>query len=172
MILDFANKWKPGDVLGVSFLNGSPKLHEKVAEVAKTWENYANIKFDFTGNSRNVIRIRFNAGKNDSKIGTDALTFPAEEETMCYAYIHENSSEPEIKRVVLHEFGHALGLIHEHFHPYSGINFDRENTIKHFMSASGFSEADVEKNVLRTYCINQLSSTEFDPNSIRFIQYE
>ena len=66
MILDFTNKWNPGDIISVSFLNGSDRLRKRVSEAAKQWVNFANIKFDFINNSNGVIRIRFNGGKNDN----------------------------------------------------------------------------------------------------------
>ena len=40
---------------------------------------------------------------------------------MNYGWIDADSPEEELRSVVLHEFGHALGLIHEHQNPLSGI---------------------------------------------------
>jgi len=166
MILDFANKWNTGDILTVNFLNGTGKLHDKVIEVINEWEQLINIKFLADDSDNAKIRVRFNGGKNDSKIGTDALTEPAENETMSFASIHADSDPVELRYYVLHEFGHALGLVHEHFHPDADIQFNVPETIKHFQRLSGFSEADVKQNLLRKYLVNQVYCSRFDEHSL------
>jgi serralysin len=42
--------------------------------------------------------------------------------TMNYGWMTPDSSDDEVHRVVAHEFGHALGLIHEHQNPDTPIN--------------------------------------------------
>jgi hypothetical protein len=40
--------------------------------------------------------------------------------------ISANTPEEQFRRTVLHEFGHALGLVHEHATPAGGIKWNRE----------------------------------------------
>ena len=43
---------------------------------------------------------------------------------MNYGWLTPDSDDDELRRVVLHEFGHALGLIHEHQNPEGGIEWN------------------------------------------------
>ena len=52
------------------------------------------------------------SGGSWSYIGTDALHIPKESKTMNLGFIDRST--------VMHEFGHALGLIHEHQSPFKG----------------------------------------------------
>ena len=46
---------------------------------------------------------------------------------MNYGWLTPESAQDEVRRVVLHEFGHALGLIHEHQNPKGGgIEWNRD----------------------------------------------
>ncbi|WP_437321271.1 matrixin family metalloprotease [Sorangium sp. So ce385] len=40
---------------------------------------------------------------------------------MNFGWLTLESTQADVESVVLHEFGHALGLIHEHQHPENGI---------------------------------------------------
>lgn len=51
-------------------------------------------------------------GGSWSYIGTDAITIPVESFTMNFGFMDQPT--------VMHEFGHALGLIHEHQSPFKG----------------------------------------------------
>ena len=37
-----------------------------------------------------------------------------------------SSSDEDFSKYALHEFGHAIGLLHEHFHPEVSINWDKK----------------------------------------------
>ena len=45
---------------------------------------------------------------------------------MNLGWIHDSKSEDELRSVVLHEFGHALGAVHEHESPYASIPWNKE----------------------------------------------
>ena len=90
--------------------------HAKVKAVAKEWEEFANIHFQFVEDGHATIRIAFKEEEGSwSAIGKELQMFPETMHNMNYARV---SSTPEIteeeKGVILHEFGHALGYIHEH----------------------------------------------------------
>ena len=51
-------------------------------------------------------------GGSWSYIGADAATIPKESFTMNLGFVDRST--------VLHEFGHSLGLIHEHQSPFKG----------------------------------------------------
>jgi serralysin len=127
--------WKKGQTLKVTFLNGVPQIQNKVKELAKQWENYANLKLDFGSNNGNAdIRIGFKWNGDTgswSYLGNDAVeltkdgTIPKDEPTMNYGWLELDSPDKEYSRVVLHEFGHALGAIHEHQNPVANIPWDK-----------------------------------------------
>jgi hypothetical protein len=67
------------------------------------------------------VRISFYADAGSrSAVGRDALntsSFPVHQPTMNFGWVRDDSDPVEDKAVILHEFGHALGCIHETRHP-------------------------------------------------------
>src|SRR5437588_7432546 len=110
--------WKPKRVLRVTFLEGHPLVQQKVIFYAKQWCEYANISFNFGSNPDAEIRIAFTKGESSSFVGMEVLQVPQHLSTMKLA-LTPSSPEEVFARVVLHEFGHVLGLIHEHQSPIS-----------------------------------------------------
>ncbi len=70
--------------------------------------------------------------------------------------------------VVLHEFGHALGLIHEHQSPASGIRWNRTAVLRDLSGPPNhWDQATIEHNVFRKYSSSTVTQyTQFDPKSI------
>lgn len=164
MILDFANKWKTKDTLRVKFLNGDDEIKRKLQSIANKWTEYANISFQFVPDTDDAeIRIKFGEHTTDSKIGTDCLTENPADPTM--RYMANNAEGLEAKRV-LHEFGHALGLIHEQFHPIVKIDWNREAAIDYYKKNFNYTENDCEKNLFRKYIRNQCQFFKFDRDTI------
>ena len=86
---------------------------------------------------------------------------------MNYGWIDANSPEEELRSVVLHEFGHALGLIHEHQNPVGGIIFNREAVIRDLSGPpNDWSVSEIEFNVLTPASPDDVAATAMDPNSI------
>ena len=76
------------------------------------------------------VRISFQYDGSWSVIGTDCQTLSIDQPTMNYGWLDRQTADDEVRRVVLHEFGHALGLIHEHQNPGGEIKWNRDQVIK------------------------------------------
>jgi hypothetical protein len=158
--------WENGSTIRMRFQGGSSSVREKVEEYAKIWEKYANITFRFTDNRPSHIRISFYRDRGwNSFIGKGALAVPEPRPTMNLAATSRTPSRA-LKRHVLHEFGHALGCIHEHSSPAAKIPWNLKAVYAYYRK-QGWNSKKVKHNVLRTYdrkTVTQFS--RFDPNSI------
>jgi hypothetical protein len=126
MALIAGKKWLPGRTLKICFLDGSPTQQQRTIDHAVGWLKYANIQFDFKAAcAESDVRISFGADAGSwSFIGTDNLHIDKSEVTMNFGWLQDDTDDQEYNRVVLHEFGHALGCIHEHQNPegaFSGM---------------------------------------------------
>ena len=165
--VDRGKKWKPGRVLKVRFLDGDPVVWRKVEASAQTWSRYANIRFEFGDAADAEIRISFAQSGSWSYIGTDNLLIAPDQATMNFGWLNAETDDEELSRVVLHEFGHALGFIHEHQNPVDGIQWNEEAVLAYYMGAPNFwDEEQVRFNVLEAYSKEQIEFTAFDAESI------
>jgi hypothetical protein len=172
-----SKKWPMGAVLKCRFLDGSRKMRKKVEAVAHQWEQYANIKFKFIASGPAEIRISFFADSGSwSAVGRDALNhqyFPLHQPTMNYGWLRNDTSDDEYSRVVLHEFGHALGCIHEHQSPTFTRVWNKKAVLKYFQGPPNYwTPADIQFNVLGKYSPQGLAATKFDPKSIMLYSFD
>ncbi len=160
--------WDNGRHLRVTFIDGLPEVKAKVEAIAKEWETIANLHLDFVASGASDIRISFaEQGFSWSTVGTDALTVGARAATMNYGWLDPSTSLREYQRVVRHEFGHALGMIHEHQNPAAQgqIPWDKEKVYAHY-AQQGWSRDDVDFNLFALYAEDSTNHTAFDPSSI------
>jgi hypothetical protein len=86
---------------------------------------------------------------------------------MNFGWLTPKSSDLDVQEVVLHEFGHALGLAHEHQNPESQIPWNRQAVIESLSGPpNSWSQEQIEHNVLRGYDPREVYSTPFDEDSI------
>ena len=160
--------WDNGRTLRAKFLDGVPEVQNKVAAIAKEWEAVANITFKFVNSGPAEIRISFaEQGFSWSTVGTDALTVAASKPTMNYGWLEPTTQLREYQRVVRHECGHALGMIHEHQNPAAlgQIPWDKPKVYAYY-SQQGWSKADVDSNIFDVYTEDSTNHTAFDATSI------
>ncbi|HEX6863981.1 MAG TPA: peptidase, partial [Thermoanaerobaculia bacterium] len=113
------------------------------------------------------IRIAFQKDGSWSYIGTDNLVIPKNQPTMNFGWFTTSTPDEEIERTVVHEFGHALGCIHEHQHPAAGIPWDKEAVFRYYMGApNNWTRAQVETNLFQRYSATQTQFSTFDTRSI------
>jgi hypothetical protein len=94
---------------------GTSRQQDKVKRVVQEWEKYANIKFDCVKSQDATIRITFDSHDGSwSFIGHDILTAKPPSPTMNLSWVDNTKVISKIdKGVILHQFGHTLGLGHE-----------------------------------------------------------
>lgn len=144
----------------------NPEINKKIEFYSKEWEEWTGIKFNFTNDPSSEIRIRINAlSVHESYIGKDALKIGnLLTETMKLG-IGIETNESSIKRTILHEFGHALGCIHEHQSPSSSIKWDEPAVIR-CCALGGWDKAKVRHNIFGRYTSSEITNSKFDKNSI------
>lgn len=164
--LVFQKKWKSGRTLRISFLgNPNPQVKAKIISYANQWLQYVNLKFEFIKSEDGDIRIATDPGGSWSYIGTDATLIDKDKATMNYGWLYPDTPDIEYSRVVLHEFGHALGAIHEHQHPNAGIPWDRPKVYAYY-ARQGWDKEQVDNNIFAKYDSNQLNTSAYDRFSI------
>lgn len=157
--------WTPGQEVRVRFLNGSAALQNKVFSYAKEWENYADIHFVKVTAGASEIRIMFEDKDGHwSYIGTENLSIEACEKTMNLA-LADNTPSTEIRRVVLHEFGHVLGMRHEHQQPLASIAWNT-TAVYAYYAQQDWTKQDVDDQVLDKNSAESSQYTAFDAQSI------
>lgn len=161
-----AKKWKPGRILRVSFIGGTLEVQKKVRQYADEWSKFVNIKFDFVSQNGD-IRVAFIKDGSWSYIGTDCLTIPQSQPTMNFGWFDKPVTEDEFSRVILHEFGHALPMPHEHSHPANGIPWNKEAVYRYYQGPpNNWTKAQVDNNMFAKYNQTRTQFSSFDKKSI------
>ncbi|WP_249999055.1 Tolloid-like protein 1 [Actinoplanes sp. M2I2] len=166
---DAAYYWPTGTALTVRFLDGPPDLRARVMAAAGAWTEHANLSLTVVDTGPADLRITFRGAGNWSALGTTSRnprSYPADHPTMCLAEAG-TAGPSRLARIARHEFGHAIGLVHEHSSPAAGIAWNRPVVLNTLAGPPNFwSMADVAVNVFDRYHTTRTQYTAFDPHSI------
>lgn len=163
--------WNPGDVINVGFdkTQTTDFVISKVKQYAKEWEKVANIKFSFVDDLNTAtIRVGFDKQGGDwSWLGRMAAGNIFKSKTMNFGFFNDNTPESEFRATTMHEFGHALGFVHEHQAPAAGIPWDKEKVYAYFAAPPlNWSRIQVDANVFFKYSSLITNSSTYDRFSI------
>lgn len=152
--------WMNGSTLHVRFIGGTAAQRAKVQEQAGWWTAVANLNIVFDNQPNADIRISFDANDGAwSYIGTDARDIPQNEATFNLGFDDGGTAA--------HEWGHAIGLAHEHQNPAGGILWNEAVVIREMAKSPNFwDEQTTRHNILKRYTADQINGTQFDPQSI------
>lgn len=180
-----SKKWIPGQKIRVKFLEGNKYVRSKVMQYAEMWEQYANIDFVFVESGTAEIRITFTMDKGswsyhgkDSAIQSMVKTADGPQfvrnntgASMNFGWFDDNTPDEEFRRTTLHEFGHALGLRHEHQNKNQDIQWNEEAVYAYF-AKQGWSREKTYSQVLARYgSDNEITNGVYDPLSIMHYYY-
>jgi serralysin len=128
----------------------------------------ANLTLDFSNAQDAPIRISFQQKGSWSTIGTTCKQISDRTRpTMNFGWLTPSTADQEVHRVVLHEFGHAMGLIHEHQNPAGGIKWNKPEVIRELSGPpNNWTPQQIDLNMFQPYDKNETNYTQTDGKSI------
>lgn len=153
--------WPRQSVLNIAFLDGSSRQRNWVQHIVKTVLEpiCSDLVFKWSVPVKDSnMRISFALpGQAWSYVGTECLTIPKNEPTMNLGWIDDDVQfdSPPFKntgQVVIHEFCHALGMIHEHQNPKNNqIVWNKPVVYAELKRTNGWSKEQVDVNLFQKY---------------------
>jgi hypothetical protein len=149
--------WTAGSTLRVRFLGGTEEQRNLVRETAPEWSKYANLKFEFGNDADAELRVTFDpSGGSWAYVGVEALGIPRDQPTINLGFVETGNT--------LHEFGHVLGLIHEHQSPNANLLWDRQKVYAYFKATQGWTKQEVDTGVFTRF--QEIEYRPLDSDSI------
>lgn len=165
-VLNYSKLWANGRTLKIAFLDAPDAEHKtRIIDAASQWLPYINLKFEFVDDLSGDIRIATKNNDNSSMLGTDALLIHPDYPTM---NLGVKPDHQDFEVIVIHEFGHALGAMHEHQHPQARIPWDKPKVYEFYKNRemNPLTEAQVDRNLFASFDTLDAIHTTYDRKSI------
>lgn len=167
--------WPNASKLHVHFLDGSPAARAAVAQIAAEWSEFANIDFVFhledAAPAQVDIAITFDDPACNSSMGPgsrQAVQWGGPSMRLCH--IDGMLGSDFFRRAVLHEFGHALGMHHEHQSPKAAFSWDKPAVYAYYAQI-GWDQAFVDQWVFSKVAEDSVRATAWDPDSVMHYEF-
>ena len=161
--------WPQHSTLKVGFFVEDQDFIDLLKSTIKAWTPYINLKIEFIDDVKKAhIRISDSPLHNRGNwciAGRGALNIPKDQPTMHFEVAPDDLLE-DLERTILHEFGHALGLAHEHQHPDAIIDWNLPNVYKAYKEQLGWSKELTYEQVLKKMDRSRQYAAPYDQKSI------
>lgn len=167
--------WPNGSEIVVNMWGQSDFVRSKVKQFAEEWTRYANITFkwmerDAPGDSD--IRVSFDRDGYWSYIGTNCHNASQDQPTMNYGGMTDDMSDLEFSTAVCHEFGHALGFIHEQASPVANIQWNKPVVYEYYKRVYNWDQSAVDFNLFASAKQEDVINSRYDRTSIMQYSYD
>ncbi|MBS7844247.1 hypothetical protein KFF47_15810 [Pseudomonas fluorescens] len=161
--------WPQHSVLNISLLNMTQEQKNLTKQNINKWAPHTNLYFKFIDTPNGDIRITANNDTSAawSNVGTDARNTPPIEPTMSIGFAN---SPVAVGVKIQHEFGHALGLRHEHKHPDRTLELNKENIYKDYESRNK-TRRQANHDIVHTFQREEVKTSGYDRNSIMHYRF-
>lgn len=168
-VMHRAYQWPVGATIEVGFVDGSAEARKAVQTAANKWTEHANLQWKFhlgTAPASVDVLIRFNDAACTSALGPSSQ-YRAErgEPSMNLCHMDQRLGTDAFDRVVLHEFGHALGLYHEHQSPKVSYSWNKE-AVYNYYAQHGWSRDYTDQWVFARIAPDLVDASDYDADSI------
>jgi hypothetical protein len=143
--------------------------------ISKYIEPIVNLKFhwDVSQNDSNV-RISFDKSKGAfSYVGNQAESISKDQITMNLGWTDQDPESSDAAKgvsgtgvVVVHEFGHLLGMIHEHQRGDAPFHWNKAVVYAAMQQMDGWNHAQVDAQIFQPVSMDTLNASKFDPHSV------
>ncbi|MCR5569247.1 MAG: hypothetical protein K6G31_08230 [Paludibacteraceae bacterium] len=167
--------WNVGETIPFCFENGNETDQKLVRNCMCEWMQYANIRFEeFEPEDRELtyVRIKFDySGTSSGGWSTKGSSYPGKfyncqvpiNQPTMIIYSNRMKSNNEKRATILHELGHVLGLLDEHYNRNSGLTWNAAKIKQDIGNAQYDSLFGAQPQAI----YNAISvSGQFDPSSI------
>jgi len=167
IVLPTRTLWPVDRPLRVRFLDATPARRQRVQTIAQEWMLPGlALTLQFVDAGPAEIRVSLPpAGGAESAVGIRALVILEPAPTMTIGFA-DTMPEDRLRALVLHEFGHAIGALHEHQRPDAGITWNKPNVYSYYKQQYGWDAPLVDAQIFTPHAAGLKSSAEFDPASV------
>lgn len=160
--------WPNQSTLRVYFDASSASLADSILTIAGNWSKYCSIKFAKSNQIQHSdIRITMSSGGLSSAIGKECIQSEYKGQTTTFLEGLAKVKDPiEFRRIILHEFGHVLGVEHELKHPQSGITWNKPLIYKFYKDHYDWDPPAVDRAIFTPLSPNAKAYAAFDKTSI------
>jgi hypothetical protein len=179
-VINALKVWAKFPAIKVCFFDSPKEVRARIAKIAAEWRTaIPGLPLDFGDlndpricktSDVNHIRVGYAFAGYWSLVGTDSIRFAGQDEQSLNLEGFNTSPPPddEYRATVLHEFGHAIGLNHEHQNPLSKCKDEFNWPEIYARLAQPPNEWSKEKVDFNMGALHEqgLIATKFDPQSI------
>ncbi|WP_085697326.1 peptidase M12 [Pseudomonas sp. B26(2017)] len=165
-VVDYSKLWANGRTLKIAFMDAPDAARKTgIINAASKWLPYINLKFEFVDDLKGDIRIATRNNDNSSMLGTDALLIHPDHPTMNLGVTPDHA---DFEVTVMHEFGHALGAMHEHQHPQANIPWDKPKVYAFYQNRemNPLTREQVDYNLFASFDTRDALYLAYDKRSI------